>query len=503
MTLVAALDSGRAAPQLALLAGCAAALFFLGLGGRELSSSHEARAAQNAQSLLDEGDWLLPRRFDRRPELQKPPLYYWLVAVIASVSGGAVDAWAVRLPAACSAFGCVLLLFLTGRSCGRPLAGLLAALVLASSLHFTWLARVGRIDMPLTFAVTLACCCFHLGTHTEKRGRRLAWQIGGYTALALGVLLKGPIAVVLAALIAAAVHLTRAGLTWRALTPDGSLLWGVPWLLLLAGPWFLCANLRTDGRLWHEFFWHHNVERGLGGSETLAAHPWWLYVPLALKGLLPWSVAAPVLAWRLRRAAPDAEGRAGLAWFTVIFAFLSCMSFKRADYLLPAFPGFALWLGCAAERCWQSLPASSDSRWSLTRVRAARLFAGLVGVCVLGWGLGAAWVMARSAGDGPCRQIAHEIRRRTEAPVIFFRAEAHQLAFHVGKPLDTILEWENLEVWATLDCPIYVVMPADCAAVWPAHLRRGRLHEVLRTSASGHDRPLVVLRSPGKMAPGP
>src|SRR5262245_41608918 len=84
-------------------------LFFHGLGDRDLWSSHEARAAMDAQSVLD-GDLALPRLFDGRPELQKPPLYYWLVAGVARLQGGEVDAWTVRLPSTLSAVGCVLLL---------------------------------------------------------------------------------------------------------------------------------------------------------------------------------------------------------------------------------------------------------------------------------------------------------------------------------------------------------------------------------------------------------
>src|SRR5438445_7187666 len=83
-------------------------LFFWGLGDRDLNSSHEARAAQNAQMVLSDGHWLLPRLFDGHVELQKPPLYYWLVAMLGWIGGGQVGPWAVRLPAALSALGCVL-----------------------------------------------------------------------------------------------------------------------------------------------------------------------------------------------------------------------------------------------------------------------------------------------------------------------------------------------------------------------------------------------------------
>src|SRR5437016_4683058 len=85
------------------LALCSYPLFFHGLADRDLTSSHEARAAQDAQMMLATGDWGLPRLLDRQIDLQKPPLYYWLVAILAQLQGGQVDAWAVRLPSALSA----------------------------------------------------------------------------------------------------------------------------------------------------------------------------------------------------------------------------------------------------------------------------------------------------------------------------------------------------------------------------------------------------------------
>src|SRR6266851_7145909 len=69
---------------------CIFLLFFHGLADRDLWNSHEARAAMDAQTILDDGDWGLPQLFDGRLELQKPPLYYWLVALLARVGGSPV-----------------------------------------------------------------------------------------------------------------------------------------------------------------------------------------------------------------------------------------------------------------------------------------------------------------------------------------------------------------------------------------------------------------------------
>lgn len=488
-------------PLLALLV-LSGMLFFVGLGDRDLVSSHEARAAQNAQMILDEGHWLVPRLFDQHLELQKPPLYYWLVAALAWLRGGTVDVWAVRLPAALAGLATVLFLSFLGSQRGRPLAGLLAALILATCLHFTWLARVGRIDMPLTMAITFALGGFHLGCRGDvSRLQRLGWHFGSYTWLAVGLLLKGPIAVVLPAVVVLFVWLRHArfdraahGLHLLAT----SLGWGVPWMLAIAGPWFIWANVQTNNQLFEVFFWYHNIERGLGGTETLAAHPWWFYGPRIVVDLFPWSFALPlavVLCWRHRQASSDDDAWDGWLWFAAIGLFLSCMSFKRADYLLPAYPGMAIFLGACAERWWlqmRGLPQTERMRRLARRAAASVLL-----IYAIAWLSFHVWFVPAQEKDWPYRRMAREIRRQTDGPIVFFRAESHLLAYHV-RPVGTILEWENLRKWADRSIPVYFVMPEKAAREWEQHLPPNSLIEVLRTTdyVNGkRDRPLVVLRN--------
>src|SRR3954447_25320712 len=94
--------------HLAALTLFAGWLFFDRLGDRDLWSSHEARAAQDAARFLADGNWGLLVLFDGQPEYQKPPLYYLVVAAASWCRGGTVDAWAVRLPAAAAGLLTVL-----------------------------------------------------------------------------------------------------------------------------------------------------------------------------------------------------------------------------------------------------------------------------------------------------------------------------------------------------------------------------------------------------------
>ena len=103
------------------------------LGERDLWSSHEGRAAQNAQRFLDDGGWGLLRLYDDRPEYQKPPLYYWLVALAAWYRGGTVDAFAVRFPAALAGVLTVFGVYRFLAARGRTVAGCIAAGALASA----------------------------------------------------------------------------------------------------------------------------------------------------------------------------------------------------------------------------------------------------------------------------------------------------------------------------------------------------------------------------------
>ncbi len=481
--------------QASVLLGLCGILFFANLGDRDLTSSHEARAAQNAQSMLDDGHWLVPHLLDRNLELQKPPMYYWLVALCGWLFGG-VGVWAVRLPASIGASACVLFLFYAGVRSHRPTAGFLSALILATCVHFTWLARVGRIDMPLASAIAISLFAFHVGNLADStRLRRFAWHFFGYSTLAAAVLLKGPIAIVLSGLVAGSIWMSQAKSRseFFAWLRETTLWWGLPLMLAIAVPWFVWANERTDNRLWEVFFWYHNVERGLGGADALASHPWWFYAPRIGVDLLPWVLIVPGALFvfvRNETIRNDAAARAGLIWFFSITLFLSCMQFKRADYLLPAYPGLAIFLGVCIEHKMRESEA--------TRRRLAILTGSLVCACVAGWVVYLHSFIPAEERAWPYRAIAREIREQTDGPVIFFRAESHVLMYHLGKPVDTILEWENLAIWAERSFPVYVVMPEACANQLDIHLPGGAFEPMLRTRdfATGkRDRPLIVMRN--------
>src|SRR5262249_19940648 len=205
------------------------------------------------------------------------------------------------------------------------------------------------------------------------------------------------------------------------------------------------------------------------------------YFPQFASDFLPWTVLllpALFLSWRRGWLRTDPDARFGLTWFAAVGLVLSLSRFKRADYLLPAYPGAALFLGCAL------------CRWSrrTRRAGAVWLVPAVAGLAVLAWVVRIGWWLPAQESFRDYRAFAAAVRRLAPQPrpVVFFRTEAHALAFHLGRPLDVLVQWEKLHDRVARPGMHYVVMPPDSACDCPRFLPGVRLEKVLcNTDLSG------------------
>src|SRR5262249_913193 len=284
-------------------------------------------------------------------------------------------------------------------------------------------ARIGRIDVPLTCAVTammlLARDAFGLAPASHALARSCLPAFAAMGALGgFALLLKGPIGLLLPA---AALG------TWAVVERIPFRRLAVPCVtvgllaLAIAAPWFVWVNAETGGEFFRVFFLYHHVNRAFGGAETLAGHPWWFYVPRFAADFLPWSPLL-VAALALRRWRGDADARFGLVWFAIMVACLSLSRFKRADYLLPAYPGAAIFLGCAVEQ-W------SLARPPPARTRPAPAFPLILPLLPIGWLVFDHQVTEREEASQEQAPFARRVRETAPAPepVILFRVESHLL----------------------------------------------------------------------------
>ena len=312
--------------------------------------------------------------------------------------------------------------------------------------------------------------------------------VGGIAGVAL--LLKGPIGLVLPTAVLAGYGLIER-LPLRRLVAVGA---GTAVVAaLVAAPWYLWVDAETDGEFLRVFFGYHHFNRAFGGAEALAGHPWWHYLPRFAADFLPWTPLL-VVALVARRWRGDPDARFGLVWLTVVVVFLSLSRFKRADYLLPAYAGAAIFLGCAVEQWYLA-------RGPRTRARAACGFVVLLTMIPVGWVAFDQVVTAKQDTARDQAPFARRVRKVAPAPepIVLFQVESHALAFHLGRPVHTLVEGADLA--ARLRAPgghTVVTRPESLDVVRAA--APGPVEVVGRSDGAGvkPHRPLVLVRIRGE-----
>ena len=306
-----------------------------------LLGADEPRYAQVAREMLARHDWVTPVLYGH-PWLEKPPLYYWC-AMLAYKGAGGVSDWAARLPSAILCTLMVFFIYVWARHLRRGMQ-LDAALITAASAMVIGFGRSASTDMPLTAMFTAAMLCWYGWHSSQDRG----WLLGFYFFSGLATLAKGPVAVVLAALIIAVFAILRRDgrLVLRTLWPAGIVLY-----LVVTLPWFLAVQ-RADPEFFRVFFLQHNLERY---TTDLYRHhqPFWYFLPVTLLALVPWAVfviAAVVDALRdWRFSAQQPPGSEDLRTFLTLWLLLPILFFslsqsKLPGYILPSVPAGAILL---------------------------------------------------------------------------------------------------------------------------------------------------------------
>jgi len=223
----------------------------------DLFDTTEGRYATTSQLMLERNDWVTPWIIFKgveKPYLGKPPLHFWLINTSFEFFG--LNNFAARLPGVFSAAAIALTLyFLVTPLLGRR-AALASVLIFSTSLLSFILSGVCLVDVTLTVGITLAVAGFALADRSRLAGYLC------FVGLALGVLVKGPVAIVFFGM---AVGPWVALRWWYTRTLPAQMR-ALPWItgpLLFLGiaiPWYLFAESRNPGFLEY-FIWTENIGR--------------------------------------------------------------------------------------------------------------------------------------------------------------------------------------------------------------------------------------------------
>ena len=304
----------------------------------------EARFAQATKQMLESGQYV-DIRFQDEVRYKKPVGIYWLqaAAVKAGEAVGIPQArttiWLYRLPSLFGAIGAVLLTYWTALAFVARRTALLAALMMASSVLLGVEARLAKTD-----AVLLLTCVAAMGALARiylmsRRTPDLAvgWRLPAilWTALAAGVLIKGPLILMFVALAALALSIAdRSGRWIWSLRP----LAGLAWLIVLVLPWFAAIIAKSGGGFLAQSVGEDMLAKVIGGQESHGAPPGYYFL-LFWVTFWPGSVLAGLAAPRVWH---EPGARFLLAWLLPSWAVFEAVITKLPHYVLPLYPAIAI-----------------------------------------------------------------------------------------------------------------------------------------------------------------
>ena len=319
-------------------------LFLPGIASLPPLDRDEARFAQATAQMLETRDFV-DIRFQDQPRHKKPAGIHWLQAASVTLLSdvAARDIWAYRVPSVIGAWAAVLLTFALGALLFDRRAAFTAAAMLAASTLLILEAHQAKTDAVLlacVLALMLPLARHYLAARGKMGAAGFGWSLLFWLALAAGILIKGPIAPLIAVLTLGALAIADRdgkwikGLGW---------LWGLPLMLALALPWFLMVGGGDDGGDGFVItaITTDLIPKLLGGQESHGAPPGY-YVLTMLLFFWPGVFLAWPAVYRAWRERTDPALRFCLAWLIPAWILMEIIPTKLPHYVLPLYPALAL-----------------------------------------------------------------------------------------------------------------------------------------------------------------
>ena len=210
----------------------------------------EAYFAQATKQMIETGDYV-DIRYQDDVRYRKPVGIYWLQAAVVNTASalGLPNAdttiWLYRIPSLLGAIGAVLATYWCALAFVSRRGAVLSALMMAASTILGVEARLAKTDAVLLFTVVLAMSVLarvYLAPRRNEAPPGLGLLAVFWTAIAVSILVKGPLILMVVGLAAATLSIFDRSARWLlALRPVP----GLAWMLLLVLPWFIAIYWRV------------------------------------------------------------------------------------------------------------------------------------------------------------------------------------------------------------------------------------------------------------------
>jgi 4-amino-4-deoxy-L-arabinose transferase-like glycosyltransferase len=339
---------GSHARALAVLLAVALLAFLPGFSSIPPIDRDEARFAQATKQMVESGDYV-DIRFQDEVRYKKPVGVYWLQAAVVKTAsalgfpGALTTIWLYRIPSLIGSIAAVLLTYWAAFAFVSRRAAVLAALMMASCVLLGIERLLAKTDALLLMTVVAAMGAMgraYLWQGRERLNIASAWTLAAifWTALAAGVLLKGPPIVMVIALAALTLIVVDRSAGWLlTLKP----LAGIFWVVLLVLPWFVAIVGRSGDAFFAESVGQDLLSKIFAGQESHGAPPGYYFVLFWVSfwpGATLAALATPAV-WLARR---EPAVKFLLAWLVPSWLVFELVVTKLPHYVLPLYPAISI-----------------------------------------------------------------------------------------------------------------------------------------------------------------
>ncbi len=349
----------------------------------------ESRFAQASKQMLETGDFVSIRFGDEARD-QKPVGIYWMQSASAALFGELTgDAergqiWTYRIPSLLGGAAALALTYWMVRWFAPAETAFLAALLLGATILVWAETKIAKTDAVLLATVlgsqSLLLRSF-LSRHANARLAKPEFShvLLGWGSFGFGILVKGPIVILICLATALGVSLWERNFSWlRAVR----VLPGIAIAAAIVLPWAIAIGIETNGAFYANSLGRDFALKLAGVQETHGGPPGY-YLLLSPLSFWPASlVLLPGLYYAVRHVREPAI-RFLLVWLATTWLMFEFAPTKLPHYVLPAFPTLAifgaLWLS--------SDEAAPMRRWERAAVITSVVLFAIVGFALIAFAL--------------------------------------------------------------------------------------------------------------------
>ena len=325
--------------------------YFWGIGSYPLMDVDETRYVSMARDMFNSKDFLT-LYLNGEYFFEKPPLYFWSECLSFGLFG-AVNEFTARFAVSFYALIITVLVYFTGKKVVSERFGFISALILATMIEFTILAKYAILDIVLASLVGCSVLFGFLTQFVRENNQKYFWWLF-YIFSGLAVMAKGIPGFVIP--FGTMFFVTVFNKSFKKIFRPSCIIPGVILFLIIVIPWHLIMLKMHNPLFYDEYIIKHHINRFFSSEEIGREQPFYFYILTLLWGMLPYTFSAlavgitKIFKWEKINFSEMTKERKFL-WFNIIafvftLIFFSSSSTKLITYILPAYVFMSYIIGC-------------------------------------------------------------------------------------------------------------------------------------------------------------